>query len=91
MEKKKYHEINHYKDILFPVEIYRVNEKGVFPFGRGLRDFHWHDELQFTLAVRGSLTLQVDGEQYFLNNLVELSFLKPAVAFKEKPIIPNNA
>ncbi len=67
MEKKKYHEINHYKDILFPVEIYRVNEKGVFPFGRGLRDFHWHDELQFTLAVRGSLTLQVDGEQYFLN------------------------
>ena len=67
MEKKNYHEINQYKDALFPVEIYRVNEKGMFPFGRGLRDFHWHDELQFTLAVRGSLTLQVDAGQYFLN------------------------
>lgn len=67
MEKKKYHEINQYRDALFPVEIYRVNEKGMFPFGRGLRDFHWHDELQFTLAVRGSFTLQVDAGQYFLN------------------------
>lgn len=67
MEKKKYHEINQYKDALFPVEIYHVNEKGMFPFGRGLRDFHWHDELQFTLAVHGSFTLQVDDRQYFLN------------------------
>ena len=67
MKKKKYHEINQYRDALFPVEIYRVNEKGMFPFGRGLRDFHWHDELQFTLAVRGSFTLQVDAGQYFLN------------------------
>ena len=67
MEKKKYHEINQYKDALYPVEIYRVNEKGISPFGRGLRDFHWHDELQFTLAVHGSFTLQVDAEQYFLN------------------------
>lgn len=67
MEKKNYHEINQYRDALFPVEIYRVSEKGMFPFGRGLRDFHWHDELQFTLAVHGSLTLQVDAGQYFLN------------------------
>ena len=67
MKKKKYHEINQSRDALFPVEIYRVNEKGMFPFGRGLRDFHWHDELQFTLAVRGSFTLQVDAGQYFLN------------------------
>lgn len=67
MEKKEYHEINQYRDTLFPVEIYHVSEKGMFPFGRGLRDFHWHDELQFTLAVRGSCTLQVDAEQYLLN------------------------
>lgn len=67
MEKKSYHEINQYKDSLFPVEIYRINEKGMYPFGRGIRDFHWHDELQFTLAVHGSLTLQVDTGQYFLN------------------------
>lgn len=67
MEKKNYHEINSYKDTLFPVEIYRVSEKGVFPFGRSLRDFHWHDELQFTLALHGSLTLQADARQYYLN------------------------
>lgn len=67
MEKKKYHEINQYKDALFPVEIYRVNEQGVSPFGRGIKDFHWHDELQFTLSVCGSLTLQADAGQYFLN------------------------
>ncbi len=29
MEKKTYHEINQYKDSLFPVEIYRVSEKGI--------------------------------------------------------------
>lgn len=62
-----YHEINQYKDTLFPVEIYRVNERGIFPLGRGIQDFHWHDELQFTLAIRGSLTLQVNAEQYYLN------------------------
>lgn len=66
MERKNYHEINRYRDALFPVAIYRVNENGIFPFGRGLRDFHWHDELQFTLAVRGSVTLQVDAGQYHL-------------------------
>ncbi len=67
MKSKNYHEINSYKDSLFPVEIYRVSEKGIFPFGRSLRDFHWHDELQFTLALHGSLTLQADARQYYLN------------------------
>ncbi|MCD8369945.1 MAG: AraC family transcriptional regulator [Clostridiales bacterium] len=66
MEKKQYHEINNYKDSLFPVEIYRVSEKGVIPFGRGVRDFHWHDELQFTLVIHGSITLQADARQYEL-------------------------
>ncbi len=66
MKKKNYHEINSYKDTLFPVEIYRVNEKSIFPFGRGIQDFHWHDELQFTLAIHGSLTLQADARQYYL-------------------------
>ena len=66
MEKKRYHEINQYRDPLFPVELYHVSETGMLPFGRGVRDFHWHDELQLTLAVRGSLTLQVNAEQYVL-------------------------
>lgn len=63
MEKRTYHEINQYQDTSFPVAIYRINEEGIFPPGRGLRDFHWHDELQFTFVVRGSLTIQVNAEQ----------------------------
>ena len=67
LELQNYHEINQYRDILFPVELYQVSETGINPFGRGLRDFHWHDELQFTFAVRGSLTFQVDAKQYKLH------------------------
>ncbi|MCC8103910.1 MAG: AraC family transcriptional regulator [Clostridiales bacterium] len=67
MDKREYHEINRYPDNLFPVEIYRVSESGIFPFGRGIQDFHWHDELQFALAIHGSLTLQADARQYTLN------------------------
>lgn len=66
MEQQKYHEINRYRDADFPVEVYRGNEAGMFPKGRGLCDFHWHDELQFTLAVRGSLDVQVNEKQYHL-------------------------
>lgn len=67
LELQNYHEINRYRDPLFPVELYQVSETGMRPFGRGLRDFHWHDELQFTFAVRGSLTFQVDAKQYQLH------------------------
>ncbi|MCD7846094.1 MAG: AraC family transcriptional regulator [Oscillospiraceae bacterium] len=66
MEKKQYHEINSYRDPLFPVEIYRVSAQGVIPFGRGIQDFHWRDELQFTLVVHGAVTLQADARQYEL-------------------------
>lgn len=67
MENTTYHEINQYKDSLFPVGIYHVSNNGIFPSGRGLKDFHWHEELQFTYAVHGSLVLQVGAEKYFLN------------------------
>lgn len=67
MKKRQYHEINTYPDPSFPVQIYKVNKNGTYPLGRGLRDFHWHDELQFTLAVQGELTVQVNGIQYILN------------------------
>lgn len=67
MDNKNYHEINTYKDKLFPVEIYNVTENGMTPLGRGIKDFHWHEEIQITLAVKGSLVLQADSKQYFLN------------------------
>lgn len=63
---KKYHEINHYKDSSFPVEIYQVNRYGMLPTGRWLRDYHWHDELQFTFVTNGSITIQVGNKQYCL-------------------------
>lgn len=66
MKNITYHEINQYKDTLFPVEIYHVSDNGIFPSGRGLKDFHWHEELQFTYAVHGSLVLQVETEKYSL-------------------------
>lgn len=66
ISKENYHEINHYPDPLFPVEIYRVDESGMFPFGRGVGDFHWHEELQFTMALQGTLTIQADARRYTL-------------------------
>lgn len=66
MESKKYHEINKYKDNLFPVEIYRVSNSCIFPSGRGLKDFHWHEELQFTYAIKGSLIFQAGAANYSL-------------------------
>ena len=66
ISKENYHEINHYPDPLFPVEIYRVDESGMFPFGRGVGDFHWHEELQFTMALQGTLTIQADAQRYTL-------------------------
>lgn len=66
MQTNEYHEINHYNDLSFPVELYRGNQFGTIPFGRGLRDFHWHDEMQFTLALNTDVTIQVEGKFYSL-------------------------
>lgn len=65
--KEDMHEINHYRDRRFPVEIYRVNHSGIVPAGRGLLDYHWHEELQFTLVTRGTVIMQVNGELYTLS------------------------
>ena len=53
-------EINHYQDQDFPVNVYYSDIHSMQPPGRWLRDFHWHDELQFTLVLSGTLTMQVD-------------------------------
>ena len=66
MQTNEYHEINHYNDLSFPVELYRGNQFGTIPFGRGLRDFHWHEEMQFTLALNTDVTIQVEGKFYSL-------------------------
>ena len=53
-------EINHYQDQDFPVNVYYSDIHSMQPPGRWLRDFHWHDELQFTLVLSGALTMQAD-------------------------------
>ena len=47
-------EINHYQDQDFPVNVYYSDIHSMQPPGRWLRDFHWHDELQFTLVLSGT-------------------------------------
>ncbi|MDD2971272.1 MAG: helix-turn-helix domain-containing protein [Lachnospiraceae bacterium] len=64
--EKELHEINQYKDLSFPVEMYRVSHSGMFPRGRGLCDYHWHEELQFTMIRKGTAVLQVNAGEYRL-------------------------
>lgn len=57
----RYQEINTYRDTSFPVNVYRADIHSMQPKGRWLHDFHWHEELQFTLVRQGSLVMQVGG------------------------------
>ena len=66
MESRALHEINRYRDAAFPVELYRVSHAGMEPAGRGLRDYHWHEELQLTLVTAGRATVQVQAAAYEL-------------------------
>ena len=58
------HETNRYRDDAFPVGLYVVTQKGIEPEGRGYRDLHWHEELQFTLVTDGNMVMQVNGDDY---------------------------
>lgn len=64
MSKKALHEVNRCHDPAFPVELYQVTHAGMLPPGRGLGDFHWHEELQFTLLTAGEGVMQVNAQDY---------------------------
>jgi AraC-like DNA-binding protein/mannose-6-phosphate isomerase-like protein (cupin superfamily) len=55
--QKDYHEVNRYTDDIFHVNVYRSDIHSMQPAGRWLHDFHWHEELQFTLVKSGTLTM----------------------------------
>jgi len=55
-----------YQDESFPINLYRITRYSCDPPGRGYNDLHWHDAVQFTLAVKGSLTIRVNGEDFEL-------------------------
>lgn len=52
--------------IFFPVGIYQVTPYQYIPHGRGYRDLHWHEELQYVLVLKGNVTFQVNGIDYHL-------------------------
>ena len=58
------YEINSFEDKAFPLGIYTVTPREISPPGRGYGDMHWHEELQYTLLTSGSMTMQVNGEEY---------------------------
>lgn len=64
MSKKALHEVNRYPDPAFPVELFQVTQGGILPTGRGAGDFHWHEELQFTLLTAGEGVMQVNAQDY---------------------------
>lgn len=67
MEKEPMlYEKNCYQDSNFPFEIYTVNRYTMFPAGRGFNNLHWHEEIQYTIATKGDLTMQVNGKDYQL-------------------------
>lgn len=78
------HEVNDYKDILFPVGMYRVTINSCIPKGRGYRDLHWHEELQYVLVLSGTVIFQVNGCNYFLEQGEALFINKGALHMSEK-------
>lgn len=64
---KPLQEINRYHDRLFPVGLYIVTKTSIYPEGRGYMDLHWHEELQFTRVVKGSIGMKVNGTSYTLH------------------------
>lgn len=58
--RKEFKEVNRYQDSDFPVNIYYADIHSMQPAGRWLHDFHWHEEVQFTLVTNGTLTMQAD-------------------------------
>jgi len=56
-----------YSDESFPVNLYTITKYTCIPAGRGYKDLHWHDAVQFTLVLKGSLSIQVNGEDFDLS------------------------
>ncbi len=65
-EKSELHETNQYKDPAFPVGAYTVTKAGITPEGRGYRDLHWHEELQLTMVLEGTMKMKVNTEEYLI-------------------------
>jgi len=66
VKKADLYEKNKYENTSFPFEIYYVKKYSMTPLGRGFDNLHWHEEIQYTVAIQGDLTIQINGQSYLL-------------------------
>ena len=58
-----------YEDPRFPFAIFTINKKECIPpHGPGNHSLHWHEDLQFTLVTKGSLSMMVNSKNYNLKS-----------------------
>lgn len=55
-----------YESSDFPFVMFTINEKECIPQGPGYQYLHWHEDLQFTVVTRGSVSIKVNGVNYNL-------------------------
>ncbi len=55
-----------YPDDAFPVNLYTITKYSCVPQGRGYKDLHWHDAIQFTMVLKGRLSIRVNGDDFEL-------------------------
>ena len=55
-----------YPDDTFPINLYTITKYSCVPPGRGYKDLHWHDAVQFTMVQKGRLSMRVNGDDFDL-------------------------
>lgn len=67
MLSEELHKTSLYGDDKFPFMMFTVNCNECIPPGPGYHYLHWHEDLQFTLVTKGTVSIQVNGTNYNLN------------------------
>lgn len=67
MLSEELHKTSLYGDDKFPFMMFTVNCNECIPPGPGYHYLHWHEDLQFTLVTRGTVSIQINGSNYNLN------------------------
>lgn len=58
-----------YEDPRFPFAMFTINQKECIPsHGPGYHYLHWHEDLQFTLVTKGSISMMVNSKNYNLKS-----------------------
>lgn len=60
------HKNSLYENETFPFVMFTINRRLCTPPGPGYHYLHWHEALQFTIVTKGTVSMQVNGENYDL-------------------------